>query len=307
MRMERVRGICASAWILIIGALLLMVTHPVSAFTARDMVGHDLALPASPSRIVSLVPSATEIIFALGGEDRLVGVTDFCDWPPAARAKPHVGGMVNPSLEAIVALRPDLVLVTDDGTPEDIVRQLHRVGISTFVVHARRLVEIFDATRLFGALTGRQAAVGPLLADMTARIDRVREAVRPYPPATVLYVVWPEPLIVPGREGIVTEFIRLAGGRSITEDIPGGYPRMTLESALARDPQVIILADHAGGPSVAGRQSLEQWRRLTSVPAIKNGRLYSVDLSTLHRYGPRVPLGLETLARLIHPEAFPSR
>ncbi len=301
------RGVCGSAWLSMIVALLLTVAHPASAFTVRDMFGREVGLPAPPSRIVSLVPSATEIIFALGGEDRLVGVTDFCDWPLAARAKPHVGGMVNPSLEAIVALRPDVVIVTDEGTPEDIVRQLHRVGISTFVVHARRLVEVFEAIRVLGALTGRQVAVDPIVADMTARIDRVREAVRSYPPPAVLYVVWPEPLMVPGREGIVTEFIMLAGGRSVTADMPGGYPQMSVEAAVARDPEVIILADHAGEASAAGRQSLEQWRRLTSVAAIKKGRLYSVDLSTLHRYGPRISLGLETLARLIHPEAFPSR
>jgi iron complex transport system substrate-binding protein len=291
----------------VVVGLLLALVEPAFAFTARDMLGRTISLPAPPSRIVSLVPSATEIIFALDGDDRLVGVTDFCDWPPAARAKPHVGGMINPSLEAIVALRPDLVLVTDEGTPEDVGRHLQRVGIPTFALHGRRLVDVFEAIRLLGALTGRQSAAEPMIADMTAHMNRVRDAVRAYPVTTVLYVVWPEPLIVPGRDGIVTEFITLAGGRSVTADMPGAYPQMSLEAAVARDPQVIILADPAGEGSAAGHQALQQWRRLTSVPAIKRGRLYSLDLSTLHRYGPRIPLGLETLARVIHPEAFASR
>jgi iron complex transport system substrate-binding protein len=133
----------------------------------------------------------------------------------------------------------------------------------------------------------------------------VREAVRPYPAPRVLYVLWPDPLVVPGRQSIITELITLAGGRSITAEDGEAYPRFSLEAAVARAPEVILLADHTGGGSAAGRASPEKWRTLTSVPAIKAGRLYSVDLTLLHRYGPRVADGLESLARMIHPEAFP--
>jgi iron complex transport system substrate-binding protein len=128
--------------------------------------------------------------------------------------------------------------------------------------------------------------------------------VKPFRPPSVLYVVWPDPLIVPGRSSHLTELIEIAGGRSITAGDREAYPRFSLEAAVARAPEVIILADHAGDGSVAGRPSPEKWQRLTSVPAIKAGRLYSADLSVLHRYGPRVAEGLEILARIIHPEAF---
>src|SRR5207245_2286764 len=176
-------------------------------------------------RIVSLVPSVTESAFALGGEARIVGVSDFCDWPPAARAKPRVGGMVNPSLETLVALKPDLVVGTDEGNREETFVQLQRLGIPVYIVHAHRISEMYDLIARVGALTGRRDAVGPLVPGIQRRLD-------------------------------------------------------------------------------AGRAAPEKWQALTSVPAIRAGRLYSVDLSVLHRYGPRVPEGLELLARMIHPEAF---
>jgi iron complex transport system substrate-binding protein len=120
----------------------------------------------------------------------------------------------------------------------------------------------------------------------------------------VLYVLWPDPLIVPGRASMLTELIDVAGGASITAADGDAYPRFSLEAAVARAPEVIILADHSTGASTAGRPSPEKWQQLASVPAIRAGRLHSADLSLLHRYGPRVPEGLEMLARIIHPEAF---
>jgi iron complex transport system substrate-binding protein len=136
------------------------------------------------------------------------------------------------------------------------------------------------------------------------RIDGIRARVAPLPAPRVLYVLWPEPLIVPGRASHLTELIEMAGGRSITAAEGDSYVRFSLEAAVARAPEVIVLADHSASGTAAGRQSPEKWNRLTSVPAIKAGRLHSIDLSILHRYGPRVADGLELLARIIHPEAF---
>src|SRR5207237_631368 len=122
---------------------IFLLASPAHALVVRDMLGRDVSLTAPPARIVSLVPSVTETAFALGGEARLVGVSDFCDWPPAARAKPRVGGMINPSLEAIVALKPDLVVGTDEGKRDEAVLQLRRLGIQVYVVHARRVAEMY--------------------------------------------------------------------------------------------------------------------------------------------------------------------
>jgi iron complex transport system substrate-binding protein len=284
--------------------ILALGATPAAALTVRDMLGREVTLPATPSRIVSLVPSVTEIVFALGGDDRLVGRTDYCDFPAAARSKPSVGGMVNPSLETLVALKPDLVVATDEGNREETFLQLRRLGIPTYLVHADRIAEMLDLIARVGALTGREAAVPGLSTDIRRKIDAVHRAVAPFARPRVLYVLWPEPLIVPGRASMLTELIELAGGESITAREGEAYPRFSLEAAVARAPEVIILADHSSGASTAGHASPERWQRLTSVPAVRAGRVQSVDLSVLHRYGPRVPQGLETLARIIHPEAF---
>ena len=284
--------------------LALVLARPAAAAAVQDMLARDVALEAPPTRIVSLVPSVTESVYALGGQARLVGRTDWCDYPPAAREKPSVGGMINPSIEMIVALKPDLVFATDEGNREETIVQLRRLGIPIYLVHAHRVDQMLDmVTRVAGIIERREAAA-PLVSAIRQRIDSVRARVAPLPTPRVLYVLWPEPLIVPGRASHLTELIELAGGRSITAGEGDSYVRFSLEAAVARAPEVIVLADHSAAGTAAGRQSPEKWQRLTSVPAIKAGRLHSIDLSILHRYGPRVADGLELLARIIHPEAF---
>jgi iron complex transport system substrate-binding protein len=280
---------------------LALSTAPAAALTYVDMLGRSVTLPAPPRRIVSLVPSATELIFALGGEGRLVGVTDFCDWPAAARQKPSVGGMVAPSLESIVALRPDLVIATDSGNRQETFEQLGRLGIPVYLVHANSLSQMMEVTARLGDLTERQAAVPALTRRLQQRIHAVVAAVGPYRRPRVLYVLWPEPLMVPGRDAIVTELIRLAGGDSITAEEPSDYPRFSIEAAVARAPDVIVLARHGAGSEPIAR---ERWDRLGNLAAVRAGHVYAVDGSVLHRYGPRIVDGLERLARAIHPEAF---
>lgn len=281
---------------------------PSSAFSVVDSTGSPVVLPAAPMRIVSLVPSATEIIWAVGGQDRLAGVTDFCDFPAAARAKPRVGGMIAPSLEAIVALRPDVVIVTSEGNRRETFDQLRRLGIPTYQVAPQSVEGVLATVVRLGELTGRASAGQALARNLRQRIDAVAARVAPLPRPRVLYVVWPDPLIVPGRAALVSELIRLAGGDSVTADVPGTYPRYSPEAAIARSPQVIFLARHAAGAAGPGsaRDPLtrEKWERFGGLPAIRSGRRHAVDGGLLHRYGPRMVDGLEALARLTHPEAF---
>lgn len=282
----------------------LVLATPAAAGPLRDMLGREVALRAPAQRIVSLVPSVTEIVFALGGEARLVGRTDYCDFPPAARGKPSVGGMVGPSLEAIAALRPDLVIATTEGNRLETVDQVRRLGIPVYLVAAQRWGEVRDVIVRVGELTGRADAVPPLLARLDARVAAVTRAVAPLARPRVLYVLWPEPLIVPGRRAVITDLIALAGGRSITAADAEEYPRYSLEAAVAKAPEVIVLADHGNGGGAHTAAVQEKWKRLTSLPAVRNGRLHSVSGELLHRYGPRIVDGLEQLARVIHPEAF---
>ncbi|HKQ64197.1 MAG TPA: cobalamin-binding protein [Methylomirabilota bacterium] len=291
--------------VVILGAIVLTCLSAVAqlaeAFTARDMTGRELTLAAPPKRIVSLVPSVTEILYALGAERLLVGVTDFCDFPPEARTQPKVGGMVAPSLEAIVALKPDLVIATTEGTREDTVTQLSRLKIAVYLVSAHQVADVTSLIRRLGELTGSESSAGPLVARLEQRVEAVKKAVGPHARPRVLYVLWPEPLIVPGRGALVTELIQIAGGQSLTADDPDAWPRYSLEAAVARSPEVILLANHGAG---TGAVEVEKWRRLASLPAVKSGRLISVNGDLMHRYGPRFVDGLEQLARAIHPEAF---
>ncbi len=282
-------------------ALLLALQASAAALTTRDMLGRPVTLAAPATRIVSLVPSVTEILFALGADDRLVGVTDFCDYPAAARQKPSVGGMVSPNLEVLVSRKPDLVVATTEGTREETVAQLERLRIPTYLVVAHRVPDVIALIGRLGELTGRRAAADALRARIEQRVDAVRRAVAPYRRPRVLYVLWPEPLIVPGRDALVTELIRLAGGESISAGDGDSYPRYSLEAAVAKAPEVILLANHGANTGPIDR---ERWQRLSELPAIRTGRLHQVEGNLLHRYGPRVADGLEQLARAIHPEAF---
>jgi iron complex transport system substrate-binding protein len=280
---------------------LLLLAAPAAALTLTDQTGRSLTLPAPPRRIVSLVPSVSETLFAIGAQDALVGVTDFCDYPPAARRKPRVGGMLAPSLETLVGLRPDLVVATPSGNREETFTELGRLGIPVYLVDPVRVADVLDLIARLGALTGRDAEAAQLAARLGARVKAVSDRVAPFPRPRVLYVLWPDPLVVPGRGTLVSELLSLAGADSVSAGAGQGYPRYSLEAAVAASPEVIILASHGAGQGPVAR---EKWGRFSALPAIRAGRLYTVSGDLLHRYGPRVVDGLEQIARLIHPEAF---
>jgi iron complex transport system substrate-binding protein len=280
---------------------LVLVPRPAPALTVTDQTGRQLVLPAPPARVISLVPSVTEILFTIGAQDRLVGVTDFCDYPAEARRKPSVGGMLAPSLEGMVALKPDLVVATTAGNRHETFDQLARLKIPVFVVNPITVADVLDLLSRLGRLTDRGDAADRAVAALRERIQAVAARVATRPRPRVLYVLWPDPLIVPARGALVSELITLAGGDSVTADGGSGYPRYSMEAALARNPEVIILASHGSEKSPLVRA---KWERFTQVPAISAGRLYTIDGNLMHRYGPRMVDGLEALARLVHPEAF---
>jgi iron complex transport system substrate-binding protein len=283
-------------------ALALCSLPPAAgALTVTDQTGREVVLPAPPARIVSLVPSVTEILFTIGAQGRLVGVTDFCDFPPEARKKPSVGGMLAPSLEGMVSLKPDLVVATTAGNRHETFDQLARLKIPMYVVNPITVSDVLDLVGRLGRLTDHADAADRVVATLRERIQAVSDRVAGRPRPRVLYVLWPDPLIVPARGALVSELIQLAGGDSVTADGGQGYPRYSMEAALARNPEVIILASHGSERSPLSRT---KWERLSQVPAISAGRLYTADGNLMHRYGPRIVDGLEALARMIHPEAF---
>ncbi len=280
---------------------LVLVPQAALALTTTDQTGRRLVLPAPPARIISLVPSVTEILFTIGAQDRLVGVTDFCDYPAEARRKPSVGGMLAPSLETMVALRPDLVVATTSGNRHETFDQLARLKIPVYLVNPITVADVLDLLSRLGRLTDRGEAADRAVAALRERIQAVSARVAGRPRPRVLYVLWPDPLIVPARDALVSELSTLAGGDSVTADGGQGYPRYSMEAALARNPEVIILASHGSERSPLVRS---KWERFSQVPAVAAGRLHTMDGNLMHRYGPRMVDGLEKLARFIHPEAF---
>lgn len=280
---------------------LVLLPQAALALTTTDQTGRRLVLPAPPARIISLVPSVTEILFTIGAQDRLVGVTDFCDYPAEARRKASVGGMLAPNLETMVALKPDLVVATTSGNRHETFDQLARLKIPVYLVNPITVADVLDLLSRLGRLTDRAGAADRAVASLRERIQAVSARVAGRPRPRVLYVLWPDPLIVPARDALVSELIALAGGDSVTADGGQGYPRYSMEAALARNPEVIILASHGSEKSPLVRS---KWERFSQVPAIAAGRLHTMDGNLMHRYGPRMVDGLEKLARLIHPEAF---
>ena len=278
-----------------------LLAAPVAALTVTDQTGRQITLPAAPARVISLVPSVTEILFSIGAQDRLVGVTDFCDYPVEARRKPHVGGMLAPSLEGMVSLKPDLVVATNAGNRQETFDQLERLRIPVYVVNPVTVADVLDLVGRLGRLTEHAEAADRAVTALRERVRAVSARVEGRRRPRVLYVLWPDPLIVPGRGSLVSELIALAGGESVTADGGEGYPRYSLEAALARNPEMIVLASHGSERTPLSR---DKWERLRQVPAIAAGRLYTIDGNLTHRYGPRIVDGLERLARLIHPEAF---
>ncbi|MBI4735792.1 MAG: cobalamin-binding protein [candidate division NC10 bacterium] len=282
---------------------LVVAVSPAHAATLPDMLGRPVAVPDGPLRLVSLAPSLTEIVFALGRGDWLVGVTEFCDYPPAARSKPRIGGTMTPNLERVVQVRPDLVLATAEGNPRDRVAHLERLGIPVFAVKPDGYAGVLASIRTLGRVLRAEAEAAALSQEMERRTATIRRAVGGRPRPRVLYLVWADPLIAAGPTTFIHDLIEMAGGDNVVRERAVPYPRLSWEEVLASAPEVILVATHAeGGDRPLNGGSWSAWQ---SIPAVRTGRIIALPGDTIHRPGPRVVEGLERLARAIHPEAFP--
>jgi iron complex transport system substrate-binding protein len=266
--------------------------------SVTDEVGRRVEVPERPSRIISLAPSITETLYALGLGDRVVGDTDYCDFPADAARKPHIGSVQNPSLEKIVALKPDLVLGSPEGNRREIIDQLARLGIPLYGVSDHNLDDVLKSVRDLGALLGAEKQAETLDAGLEQRVGAVADQVRGQPPPRVLFVTWYQPLITVGPHSFVADVIRRAGAVSISDDLTEEWPRLSLEAVLARHPDVILLPrSQSYSPSLADLRKLAGWRDLA---AVREGRVYFVP-DTIVRPSPRLVDALEEVARVLHP------
>ena len=265
-----------------------------------DEAGRRVRLPLHIDRIVSLAPNLTEIVFAVGAGDRLVGRTEYCDYPEAAKNVAKIGDTMHPSIERIIALKPQLVLVSTASQLEAFTKQLDEQRISVYVTNPRSLDEVFRSIGTLGDLFGEHNRAASLVVDLRKRADAVETATKQVKPVKVFYQVSGEPLYTIGRDAYLTDLVRRAGGISVTADVPGAFPRFSDEAALAARPEAIILP---GGDSMGAANSSVA-ASLKNSPAALNNRVYRVNDDHLSRPGPRLVDGLEEMARALHPEAF---
>jgi len=252
----------------------------------------------TPKRIVSVAPNITEILFELGVDDRLVGVSSFCDYPEAAKQKSKIGGLSNPSLEAVVSLKPDMVFLTHDGNPQAFEERLRSMKIRTVVIQARKISDLPRGIRQVGAVVGATEKAEFLAVNIEKRINVFVERQRISPglakPAKkqkVLFIIWPDPLIVAGPGTTTDEALTLLGLDNIAAQTSTAYPKYSIEEILRQAPDLIFIGKGNGMDKVADGLL----RRLKTVPAVRNGRVFYVS-DYLYRLGPRTMNGVDELA-----------
>ena len=280
--------------------------RPSSQTGARELVdemGRSVRVPVSPTRIISLAPSITETIYALGLQDHLVGDTDFCDYPAAAQRKPKVGGIINPNLEEIAALRPDLVLVTKNINRLDTVRALDTLGIPTYSSSAPHTVsEIISSTQKLADVLGAPEAGKSLGQEMEGQLAALQTKLADVPPRRVLFIVWTEPLMSAGKNTFIADALRKAGGVSIVE-ASQDWPKMSLEEVVHLQPDYLVFAASHSESATRDFEALATrpgWRLLDAV----RNRHFAVISDAVNRPGPRIVSAIEELARQLHPEVF---
>jgi iron complex transport system substrate-binding protein len=277
------------------------VVEPTSvSVTVEDDVGNAITLDAVPERIISLAPSHTEILYALGLGDKVVGVTENCNYPPDAAEKPKVGSYATIDLEQVVGLEPDLVLATTMHMAET-VPALQDRGIMVFVIDPQTLSDVLDAIGRIGQITGSEEAAEALIADMRDRIDAVQEKVKDAPRPTVFWELGAE-LYTVGPNTFIDDLITLAGGENVAADADTSWPQLSVEAILLKDPDVIVLADHNYGQTAEMVKERPGWE---DIRAVQEGNIIEItDDDIVSRPGPRLVEGLEFLAQALHPDLF---
>jgi cobalamin transport system substrate-binding protein len=260
-----------------------------------DDLGRRVTLAAPAQRVISLAPSITESLFAIGAGEQLVGVTTYCDYPPEASSRARVGGMTNPSIETILSLRPDLVALSMEGNTLEDFAHLTGLSIPVFVTNPRTLSGISHSIEQLGELTGHRGEAQRLVDSLGIRVARIRARTAGHPVRALLFVSL-QPLIAAGRNTFLNEILEAAGAKNIAVGVPGTYPAYSREAVLAEDPDALILTSDLTA-DIAGLTALfPEWAGLS---AVRKGRVYRVDPDIVSRPGPRAVDALEILFSLL--------
>ena len=269
-----------------------------------DEAGRRVVIPAEVHRIVSLSPDLTETVYALGLEDRLVGDTSYCDTPPAAKTKPHVGGPSNPSLEAIAALRPDLVLASETINWANTADAIARLGIPVYTTNPHTVQGMIDSFGRLADLLGASKQGGALVADLNRRLQDVHGRLADVPPVRALFVVWLEPLITIGQNTFIADALRCAGAESIVRSSQN-WPQYNFEEVVRLQPDYIVMAGSHSGEDARTLEDLRSRPAWKDLRAVREGHVAIIS-EEIDRPAPGLIGVVEQLARQIHPAAFAS-
>ena len=283
--------------ILLVSIFLLPVS--ASALTVVDESGTTVEIPDRVQRILPLTPSLAEILFALGLDERIVGVTDFATYPKAARKKPRVGTFINPSLEKILALEPDLVIVGSERQDEKTNAALKNFSIPVYRIRPVDLNTIYRSISNLGEITQTLPQAQKVIIEMKKRVAAVERRVARLPRKRVFYQVGIDPIVSVNQQTFAADLIRRAGGILVTVDNPVRYPRYSIERVIVDAPEVIIISSMS--PNTNYQRFRQSWQRWRSIPAVRQGQIYVIDSDMVDRPAPRIVDGLAQLAEFIHP------
>ena len=280
-------------------------SNPTPPGIVTDNLGRPVNIENIPQRIISLTPSNTEILFALGLGDKIIGVTDYCNYPPKAMDKEKVGGYSTPDIEKLIALQPDLILA-DIIHAKEVIPSLEKKGLTVFTLGPENLNGMLEDIKMVGEITGKEKEASELVTQMENRIEAITDKTQKLPTRPeVLYITWHDPLWTMGSETTTQELIEKAGGVNIFQGMITGYQMVDLEVVIARNPQVIITSTGHGDAKDLPLEWAKSEPRLGVTEARQNNRVYQIDADLVDRTGPRIVDALEWLAYFIHPEIFP--
>ena len=276
-------------------AVLLATGAAQAQLRVADDYGRPVALAAPAQRVVSLSPHLTELMYAAGAGTKLVGALDYSDYPPEATRLPRVGSEAAIDLEALVALRPDLVIAWPNAGSARAVERIAALGIPVFRSEPRALEDIARTMETLGRLAGTQAAAGAAAQAFRRRVARIEAAYAHRPPVRVFYQVWDRPLVTVNGEHVISKVMRLCGGENVLAALPALAPEIDRELVLRADPEAIV----ASGADGARPAWLDDWKAFPALAAVRLGNLYAIRPEFLQRHTPRLLEGAEELCRIL--------
>lgn len=268
-----------------------------SVISLVDDLGHSVSLSAPARRVISLAPSITETLYAIGADSTIAGVTNFCNYPPAALSKTRVGGIIDPNVELIVNLHPDLILMSVEGNRKEDYERFQRLHIPVFVTNPRSIEGVLKSIRDLGLLTGHEHQADSLVARLSAKRAKVDSVTSLSSKPHVLMLVSLHPLVSVTERTFIGRILQEAGGSNIASDALGAYPLLSREEIVARNPEVIICTTDAAKSVEEITNAYPEWK---DVQAVRTHHVYLVDADILTRPGPRIIDALDTLAYLLH-------